>query len=123
MVSRHLAAATALVRVYLAIAGATLAVLGVLAATAPARAPREAWGHAVISAVFGVVLPLRAARRGNPGALRAVGLIASALLVVNVVEAGIPGFVLVWMRVEMVGIAVLMAAMIGLVIREQAVRR
>lgn len=78
-------------------------------------------GHAIIVTLFAVLLPLRlrAARRGSLGALRAVGLIASALFLVNVVEASIPGFVPVWMRLEMVGIAVLMAAVIGLVIRER----
>jgi hypothetical protein len=109
------------VRVYLAVAAATLGVLAVLPAAAPRQAPREAWGHAINVAVFAVVLPLRlrAARRGSLGALRAVGLIASALFLVNVVEASVPGFVPIWMRIEMVGIAVLMAAVIGLVIRER----
>jgi hypothetical protein len=117
-VSRNLAAANSVVRVYLAVAVATL---GVLSAAALRQAPREAWGHAIIVAVFAVVLPLRlrAARRGSLGALRAVGLIASALFLVNVVEASVPGFVPIWMRIEMVGIAVLMAAVIGLVIRER----
>jgi hypothetical protein len=119
--SRNLAAANSVVRVYLAVAVATLGVLAVLSAAAPRQAPREAWGHAIIVAVFAVVLPLRlrAARRGSLGALRAVGLIASALFLVNVVEASVPGFVPIWMRIEMVGIAVLMAAVIGLVIRER----
>jgi hypothetical protein len=35
------------------------------------------------------------------------------------VEAAIPGFVPVRMRIEMIGIAVLMAGVIGLVIRER----
>ncbi len=105
----------------MAVVVATLVVLAVLSAVAPEQAPGEAWGHAIIVTLFAVLLPLRlrAARRGSLGALRAVGLIASALFLVNVVEASIPGFVPVWMRLEMVGIAVLMAAVIGLVIRER----
>ncbi|MEH3154172.1 MAG: hypothetical protein PGN29_02045 [Gordonia paraffinivorans] len=35
----------------------------------------------------------------------------------NVIEALVPDFVPTWMRVEMVGIAVLMAASVGLVVR------
>lgn len=119
--SRYLAVADSVVRVYVAVAVATLGVLAVLSAAAPRQAPREAWGHAIIVAVFAVVLPLRlrAARRGSLRALRAAGLIASALLLVNVVEATVPGFVPIWMRIEMAGIAILMAAVIGLVIRER----
>jgi hypothetical protein len=62
---------------------------------APRQAPREAWVHAIIVAVFALLLParLRAAQRGSIGALRAVGLISFALFLVNVVEAAIPGFV------------------------------
>ncbi|MCC3314163.1 hypothetical protein [Nocardia africana] len=81
-----------LVRVYLGIALATVVALAVLSAAAPHEAPREAWGHAVIVAVFAVLLPLRlrSARRGSVAALRAVGLIAAALFLVNVVEALLP---------------------------------
>ena len=75
-------------------------------------------------AVFAVLLPvrLRAVQRGSVAALRAVGLISSALFVANVVEAAIPGFVPVWMRIEMVGIAALLAVVLGLVIREPGLR-
>lgn len=116
-----LAAANWVVGAYLAVAVATLGVLAVLSAAAPRQAPGEAWGHAIVVAVFAVVLPLRlrAVRHGSLGALRPVGLIASALFLVNVVEASVPGFVPIWMRIEMAGIAVLMAAVIGFVIRER----
>lgn len=111
----------ALLRLYVAVAVATVAVLAVLSAVAPHQAPRDAWGHAVIVAVFAILLPLRlrSARQGSVPALRAVGLIASALFVVNVVEAMLPHFVPLWMRIEMIGIALLMAAIILLVIRER----
>ncbi|MBF6148709.1 hypothetical protein [Nocardia nova] len=110
-----------LVRGYVGTALATVAALAILSAVAPHEAPREAWGHAVIVAVFAVVLPLRfrSARRGSVAALRAVGLIAAALFLVNVVEALLPHFLPGWMRVEMLGIAVLMALMILLVVRER----
>jgi hypothetical protein len=119
--SGNLAAIRLVVRVYVLVAVGTLALLAVLSAAAPRQAPREAWVHAIIVAVFAVLLPmrLRAAQRGSVAALRAVGLISSALLLVNVVEAAIPGFMPVWMRIEMVAIAALMAAVIGLVIRER----
>ena len=66
-----------------------------------------------------VLLPLRlrSARAGRRSGLRAVGLISAALLLVNVVEATVPGFLPVWMRVEMVWVAGLMAANVGLVTR------
>jgi hypothetical protein len=91
-----------------------------MSATAPHLATRDAWVHAVIVAVFAVVLPLRlrAARAGRPGALRAVGIISAALFLVNVTEAIIPGLFPAWMRAEMIGIAAVMAAVILLVIRE-----
>lgn len=75
----------------------------------------------MIVAAFAVLLlvRVRSARGGSVGALRAVGLISAVLLLVNVVEALIPGFVPIWMRVEMVGIAVLMAAVILCVVRER----
>ena len=108
-------------RVYLVVVLATLIALIVLSNTAADQAPSEAWGHAVIVAVFAVLLPLRlrSAARGSVGALRAVGLIAAALFLVNVIEALIPGFVPVWMRFEMIGVAVLMALVILLVVRER----
>ena len=108
-----------LLRAYLVVAVGTVGVLAVLSVTAPRLAPQEAWVHAVIVAVLAVLLPvrLRSARAGSVGALRAVGLIASALVLVNVVEATIPGFMPWWMKVEMLGVAALMAAVILLVVR------
>ncbi|MBF5001625.1 hypothetical protein IRT45_31335 [Nocardia sp. BSTN01] len=110
-----------LVWAYLVTAVGTVVALAILSATAPHEAPPEAWGHAVIVAAFAVLLPLRfrSARRGSVAALRAVGLIAAALFLVNVVEALLPDFVPGWMRVEMFGTAVLMALIIGLVVRER----
>ena len=110
------------VGVYVAIVLGTVAALGILSATAPHLATRDAWVHAVIVAVFAVVLPLRlrAARAGSPGALRAVGIIAAVLFLVNVIEAMIPGLFPLWMRAEMIGIAVVMLAVTLLVIGERA---
>lgn len=110
------------VGIYVAIAVGTVAALGILSATAPHLATRDAWVHAVIVAVFAVVLPLRlrAARAGSPGALRAVGIIAAVLFLVNVIEAMIPGLFPLWMRAEMIGIAVVMLAVILLVVGERA---
>ena len=109
-----------LVRVYVATVVGTLATLAILSVAAPAQATRDAWVHAVIVGVFAVLLPLRlrAARSGSRGGLRAVGLISAVLLVVNVVEVMIPELFPAWLQVVMVGIAALMAAVIGLVIRE-----
>jgi hypothetical protein len=55
----------------------------------PRQAPREAWVRAIIVPVSAVLPPmrLRAAQGGSVAALRAVGLISSALFLVNVVEA------------------------------------
>jgi hypothetical protein len=39
---------------------------------------------------------------------------------VTIVECRPPGFAPVWMRIEMIGIAVLMAVVIGFVIRERS---
>lgn len=112
---------TMLVRLYVAIVIATLVALAALSAIAPGQATSEAWGHAVIVAVFAVVLPLRlrGARAGSIGALRAVGAIAAVLFLVNVVEALIPGFVPVWMRIEMIGIAFLMGSVVLFVVRRR----
>jgi hypothetical protein len=109
-----------LVGVYVGVVLGTLVALGVLSAVAPALATEEAWVHAVIVAVFAVLLPLRlrSARSGSRGGLRAVGLIAAALFLVNVIEAMIPGLFPGWLRVVMVGIAALMAAVVVLVVRE-----
>lgn len=92
----------------------TLVALGVLGAVAPGQATANAWGHAVVVAVFAVLLPLRlrAVRTGKRSAVRAVGLIAAVQLLVNVVEALIPGFVPPWMRIEMIGIAALMGGVV-----------
>ncbi len=109
-----------LVRVYVAVVLGTVVALGILSVAAPAQATRDAWVHAVIVAVFAVLLPLRlrSARSGSRGGLRAVGLISAALFLANVIEVMIPGLFPVWLRAVMVGIAVLMAAVIGLVVRE-----
>lgn len=110
---------THVLRGYVVVVLATIAALIVMSVVAPRLAPEHAWGHAVIVAVFAVLLPLRlrSARAGHPGALRAVGIISAVLLVVNVVELAIPGFLPLWMRIEMVGIAALMAVSVVLVVR------
>jgi hypothetical protein len=122
MVSRHgpMPAVGVLVRVYVAIVLGTVVALGILSVAAPAQATPDAWVHAVIVAVFAVLLPLRlrSARTGSRGGLRAVGLICAALFLVNVIEVMIPGLFPVWLRAVMVGIAVLMASVVGLVVRE-----
>ena len=76
----------------------------------------------MIVAVFAVVLPLRlrAAPSGRRGALRAVGIISAVLFLVNVIEVLIPGLFPLWMRAVMVGMAVVMAAVMLLVVRERA---
>jgi hypothetical protein len=101
-----------LVVVYVALTVATLAALVVLSGVGSRAATSEAWGHAVVVAGFAVLLPLRvrAASRGSRRALGAVGVIATVLVVVNLVEALVPGLFPVWMRAEMVGVALLMAA-------------
>lgn len=112
-------AASLLVRTYLVVTAATIVALIALSLTVARLAPANAWGHAVVVAVFALLLPLRLrrARTGDRGAIRAVGLIASALLVVNVIEAVLPGFVPAWMRAEMVLIALLMAGVVLDVVR------
>jgi hypothetical protein len=109
---------TGLVAVYVVIAIGTVVALGALSAVEPRVATTAAWVHAVIVLVFAVVLPLRlrAVGRGSRRALIAVGIIAAVLLVVNVVEALIPGLFPLWMRVEMVAIAVVMASVILFVV-------
>lgn len=110
---------TAAVALYVIAAVATVGVLAVLVGVAPATAPQEAWVHAVIVAVFAVVLPLRlrAARAGSSSALRAVGVICAVLVIVNAVEAAIPGGFPAWMRMEMVALALLMATCCQFVLR------
>lgn len=109
-----------LIGTYVAIVIATIAALAILSAVAPDQAPQEAWGHAVIVDVFAVLLPvrLRSAARGSVGGLRAIGIISAVLFLVNAVEAFLPMFP-TWMRVEMIVIALLMLANVGLVIRER----
>lgn len=108
--------------IYVAVVVGTIAALVALSVTGSHLATQDAWGHAVIVAVFAVVLPLRAraARAGSPAALRAVGLISAVLFLVNVIEAMIPGLFPLWMRAEMIGIAVIMAVVITLVALERA---
>jgi hypothetical protein len=110
------------VGIYVAMVLATIATLGILAATAPHLATHDAWIHAVIVAGFAVVLPLRlrAARAGSSRALRAVGMIAAVLFLVNVIEAMIPGLFPFWMRAEMIAIAMVTAAVVVLVVQERA---
>lgn len=108
-----------LVASYVAVATATLVAVCVLAAVDPPLAPAHAWGHAVIVIAFALLLPLRlrSARAGKRRGLRAVGLIGGVLLAVNVIEGSLPGVFPTWMRVEMFGVALLMAATVTLVIR------
>jgi hypothetical protein len=109
-----------LVSTYVAIVLCTLVGLSILSVTDPAQATRDAWVHALIVAVFAVLLPLRlrSSRTGGRNGLQAVGLISAALFLVNLVDVMIPGLFPGWLRVVMLGIAVLMAAVVGLVIRE-----
>ena len=108
-----------LVRAYVVLTVGTIIALIIMGAVAPHLATQEAWGHAVIVVVFAVLLPLRlrAARKGSADALRAVAIIASVLLAVNVVEAALPHAFPGWMRIEMVVIALLMAVVVGMVVR------
>ncbi len=103
----------------MAVVIATLAALVVLSFTAPNQATSNAWGHAIVVSVFAVVLPLRlrTARTGRRRAIRAVGLISAVLFLVNVIEALIPGFVPLWMRVQMFVIAALMLVVVLEIIR------
>lgn len=98
---------------------ATIVALVILSIAAPEQATSEAWGHAIVVALFAILLPLRArsARRGSPSALRAVGVIAAILLAVNVVEALIPGFVPLWMKIQMMVVAVVMDGLLWCVVR------
>jgi hypothetical protein len=117
--SVRLSRLSVVVRVYVGVAVATVAVLAVLAGAGSSLATPDAWVHAVIVAVFAVVLPLRlrAAREGRRSGLRAVGIISGVLVLANAVEAMIPGLFPGWMRVEMVGIAALMALAVLLVVQ------
>src|SRR4051794_13481098 len=110
---------TVVVGTYVAIAVGTLLALALLQATVPGLAPQEAWIHAVIVVVFAALLPmrLRAALAGSKSGLRAVGIIATVLLVANVVVSLIPHLLPTWMRVEMIAIALLMGIAVLLVAR------
>ncbi|MFF7556723.1 hypothetical protein ACFZA9_27960 [Streptomyces olivaceus] len=105
--------------------GATVVALAVMAATAPEQATEEAWGHALVVLLFAVLLlaRLRSARSGSTRAVRALGVIAAVLLVVNLVEAALPDVFPGWMRVEMLAIALWMAALVALVRRSARPRR
>ena len=113
-----------LVGLYLAIAVATLVVLGLLSAVGSEEATASAWVHAVIVAFFAVLLEIRmrAALRGSRRAGFAVLIIAMVLLVANVIEAAVPGAFPTWMRFEMVAIAALMGGVVITARRERAWR-
>ncbi|MFF2959794.1 hypothetical protein ACFVT1_12915 [Streptomyces sp. NPDC057963] len=117
--SAPLARVKRLVTAYVLVALGTLVALAVLAVAAPHLATDEAWGHAVIVAVFAIVLPVRtrAALKGSPSGLRALTIIGCVLLVVNLVEAALPGAFPAWMRVEMLVIAAMMLTLAILSIR------
>ncbi|MEU6441270.1 hypothetical protein [Streptomyces sp. NPDC047046] len=116
---RQLGAVSVLVGVYAAAMVGTVVALAVLASTAPEQATQEAWGHALIVVFFAILLlvRLRSARSGSTRAVRALGIIATAMLVVNLVEAALPGVFPEWMRVEMMAIALWMAVLLILVRR------
>ncbi|UNO38434.1 hypothetical protein [Streptomyces sp. MST-110588] len=99
-----------LVGAYVAVTFGTLAALAVMTVAAPSLATSEAWGHSVIVAVFAVVLVLRtrAALKGSRTGIRALTVIGGVLLVVNLLEAALPGVFPAWMRVEMLVIAAMM---------------
>lgn len=107
-----------LILTYVTIALASVVALTILQVTAPRFTSTDAWVHAAIVAVFAVVLPLRlrGVRVGRRRALRAVGIISGVLVAANAVEASIPGFVPAWMRVQMVIVAAIMLASVGLVV-------
>jgi hypothetical protein len=117
--TKYLNASAALVLAYVAITAVTVLALALLSLIAPDLATSHAWGHAIIVVGFAVLLPLRsrAARKGKRGALRAVALISITLVAVNIVEGVLPGAFPTWMRVEMFGVAALMAANAALVVR------
>ncbi|HEX5089175.1 MAG TPA: hypothetical protein VFV89_15310 [Nocardioides sp.] len=115
---------TPLVTTYVVLALGTLLVLAVLSAVAPAEAGSDAWVHAVVVAVFAGVLPLRlrAARRGSRRAEVALLVIAGVLAAANFVEAIVPGAFPGWMRVEMLGIAAVMVAVLVVCLRNPRIR-
>lgn len=101
---------------YVVIALGTVPALLVMSMTVPSLATGEAWGHAVIVGALSIVLLFRAraAGRGGVAGLRSVVVIGCVLLVVNLVEAALPGVFPLWMRVEMLVVAALMVVMVGL---------
>jgi hypothetical protein len=74
--------------------------------------------------VFAIVLALRgrAARTGSAAGLRAVTVIGGVLLVVNLVEAALPGAFPPWMRVEMLAIAAMMLVLVVVAVRARSKR-
>jgi hypothetical protein len=110
---------SALIGIYVVLTVGTIVTLIILEGTARHLATKDAWGHAVIVLAFAVLLPLRlrSARKGSADDVRAIAIIASALLVVNAVEAALPHAFPGWMRVEMVVIVVLMAVLVAMVAR------
>lgn len=114
-----LAKAAILVRTYLLVVLSTLVTLAVLTHYAPQFATSSAWGHTIIVAIFAIILPLRLrrAQKGRRGAIRAVGLISAVLFLVNVTESLIPGFVPLWMRIDMGIVALLMIGIVLEVVR------
>jgi hypothetical protein len=119
--ARGLLSVEVLVAIYVASVVATIVALAILTAIDPAQATSEAWGHAIVVAIFAIVLPLRlrAAQAGSHRAHTVVGVIAVALIAVNVMEAVIPGFVPLWMRIEMIATAALMAVVAALIFRKR----
>ena len=113
-----LRATTSLIGLYIVIVVATIVALSVMSTMDSHLATPDAWVHAIIVAVFAAILSLRlrAANRGSRDAVRAISIIAGVLLAVNVIEAAIPGLFPTWMRIEMIGIATLMAATLASVI-------
>ncbi|MGH3425359.1 MAG: hypothetical protein ACRDO8_11550 [Nocardioidaceae bacterium] len=109
---------------YVVVALGTVPALAVLSVAAPDLATPEAWGHAVIVGVLAIVLVFRAwaARNGSAAGLRAVTIIGCVLLVVNLVEAALPGAFPSWMRVEMLVIAALMLTLLVLTVRARPLR-
>ena len=113
-----------LVGLYLAISIVTLVVLGLLSALGSKEATASAWVHAVIVSLFAVLLEMRmrASLRGSRRASVAIPIIATVLLVANIIEAAAPGAFPGWMRFEMVAIAVLMGGVIIISFRERVWR-
>jgi hypothetical protein len=116
------AVTTSLIGLYVIVVTATIVALAAMSAIGSHLATADAWVHAGVVAVFAVVLTLRlrAANWGRRRASLAVGIIAGVLLAVNVIEAAIHDLFPSGMRIEMIGIAALMAATLASVIRSRA---